>query len=105
MRVAICALLTAVILIPGAILGIAAGGLVNATLPGNAADPIKLAFTVLSSFTGMFVGGAAWGWSISRVTKAAAGRRMAVAGGIGFRLVTIVGGFPFGFLENPVVQH
>ena len=105
MRVAICALLTAVILIPGAIVGIAGGGFVDATLPGNATDPIKLALTVLSSFTGMFVGGAAWGWSISRLTKAAAGRRMAVAGGIGFALCTIVVVLTLGFLEDLVVQQ
>src|SRR5438309_10385513 len=86
MRVAICALLTAFILIPGAILGVAAGGAVDQTLPGNPTDPIKLALTVLSAFAGMFVGGAVWGWSISRSTKAAADRRMAVAGGIGFAL-------------------
>src|SRR5437764_14466466 len=86
MRVAICALLTGVILIPGAVLGIAVGGLVNATLPGNATDPIKLALTVLSALIGMFVGGAAWGSSISRVTKVAAGRPLAVACGIGLGL-------------------
>jgi hypothetical protein len=105
MRVAICALLTAVILIPGAILGIAAGGLVNATLPGSPTDPIKLALTVLSAVTGMFLGGAAWGWSISRVTKAAAGRPMAVAGGIGFALSAIVVVLTLGFLEDLVVQQ
>src|SRR2546429_8137761 len=101
MRVAICALLTAFILIPGAILGLAAGGAVDQTLPGNPTEPIKLALTVLSAFAGMFVGGAVWGWSISRITKAAADRRMAVAGGIGvgfgavgcFIPVGVFGGF------------
>src|SRR5438046_10748830 len=83
MRVAICALLTAFILIPGAILGVAAGGAVDQTLPGNPTDPIKLALTGLSAFAGMFVGGAGWGWSRSRITKAAAGRRMAERGGGG----------------------
>ena len=105
MRVAICALLTAVILIPGTILGIAAGGLANQTLPGNATDPIKLTLTVLSAFASMFVGGAVWGWSISRVTKAAAGRPMAVAGGIGFALSTLVVVLTLGFLEDLVVQQ
>jgi len=103
MRVAICALLTGVILIPGAVLGIAVGGLVNATLPGNATDPIKLALTVLSAFIGMFVGGAAWGWSISRVTKVAAGRRMAVAGGIGFGLCALIVILTLGLLEDLIV--
>src|SRR5256885_3982096 len=101
MRVAICALLTAFILIPGAILGLAVGGAVDRTLPGNPTEPIKLALTVLSAFAGMFVGGAVWGWSISRITKAAADRRMAVAGGIGVCLragvvilpVGVLGGF------------
>src|SRR2546430_5587635 len=105
MRVAICALLTALLLIPGVILGIAAGGLVNDTLPGKATDPIKLALTVLSVFAGMFVGGAVWGWSISRVTKAAAGRRMAFASGIGFALTTIVVVLTLGFLEDLVVEQ
>src|SRR2546429_7959131 len=105
MRVAICALLTALLLIPGVILGIAAGGLVNDTLPGNATDPIKLALTALSAFIGMFVGGAVWGWSISRVMKAAAGRRMAVAGGIGFALSALVVILTLGFLEDLVVEQ
>ena len=105
MGVAICALLTAFVLIPGAILGLAAGGLVNQTLPGNPTDPLKLALTVLSGFIGMFVGGAVWGWSISRVTKAGAGRRMAVAGGIGFALSTIVIVLTLGFLEDLVVEQ
>src|SRR2546430_6281649 len=105
MRVAICALVTAFILIPGAILGVAAGGAVDQTLPGNPTDPIKLALTVLSAFAGMFVGGAVWGWSISRITKAAADRRMAVAGGIGvgFRAVVVI--LPFGFLEGFFVEQ
>ncbi len=90
MRVAICALLTAFVLIPGAVLGLAVGGGVNQALPGNSTDPIKLGLTALLAFIGMFVGGAVWGWSISRVMKAAAGRRMAVAGGIGFALSTLV---------------
>src|SRR2546429_8389020 len=97
MRVAICALLTAFILIPGAILGLAAGGAVDQTLPGNPTEPIKLALTVLSAFAGMFVGGAVWGWSISRITKAAADRRMAVAGGIGIGLGGVWLILPFGF--------
>ena len=105
MRVAICALLTAFILIPGAILGVAAGGAVDQTLPGNPTDPIKLALTVLSAFAGMFVGGAVWGWSISRITKAAADRRMAVAGGIGFALSAIVVILPLGFLEDLFVEQ
>src|SRR5438094_5574923 len=105
MRVAICALVTAFILIPGAILGVAAGGAVDQTLPGNPTDPIKLTLTVLSAFASMFVGGAVWGWSISRVTKAAAGRPMAVAGGIGFALSTLVVVLTLGFLEDLVVQE
>src|SRR5438876_9606861 len=105
MRVAICAVLTSFILSPGAILGVAAGGAVDQTLPGNPTDPIKLALTVLSAFAGMFVGGAVWGWSISRVTKAAAGRRMAVAGGIGFALSTLVIILTLGFLEDLVVEQ
>src|SRR5437773_5733271 len=105
MRVAICALLTAVILIPGAILGVGAGGAINATLPGNATDPIKLALTVLSAFAGMFVGGAVWGWSISRITKVAAGRRVAVAGGIGFGLCALVVILTLGFLEDLIVTQ
>ena len=105
MRVAICALLTAVILIPGAILGIAVSGAVNQTLPGNPTDPIKLALTVLSAFAGMFVGGAVWGWSISRITKVAAGRRVAVAGGIGFGLCALVVILTLGFLEDLIVTQ
>src|SRR2546421_9920066 len=100
MRVAICALLTAFILIPGAILGVAAGGAVDQTLPGNPTDPIKLALTVLSAFAGMFVGGAGWGWSISRITKAAADRRMAVGGGMGLGLSGIGVILPLGVLED-----
>src|SRR5438477_13039323 len=98
MRVAICALVTAFILIPGAILGVAASGKIDKTLPGNPTDPIKLALTVLSAFAGMFVGGAVWGWSISRITKAAPDRRMAVAGGIGFALGAFVDLLPLVFL-------
>src|SRR2546423_8123280 len=105
MRVAICALLTALLLIPCVSLGIAVGGLVNDRLPGNATDPIKLALTVISVFAGMFVGGAVWAWSISRFTKAAAGRRMALAGGIGFALSTLVVVLTLGFLEDLVVQQ
>src|SRR5438094_8314839 len=105
MRVAICALLTAFILIPGAILGVAAGGAVDQTLPGNPTDPVKLALTVLSAFAGMFGGGAVWGWSISRITKAAADRRMAVAGGIGFALCAVFVILPFGCLEDLFVDQ
>ncbi|TMF87742.1 MAG: hypothetical protein E6I07_07020 [Chloroflexi bacterium] len=105
MRVAICALLTAFVLIPGAVLGLAVGGGVNQALPGNSTDPIKLGLTALSAFIGMFVGGAVWGWSISRVMKAAAGRRMAVAGGIGFALSALVVILTLGFLEDLVVEQ
>jgi hypothetical protein len=105
MRVAICALLTAFILIPGAILGIAAAGIVGGTLPGDPTDALKLALTLLSAVIVMFAGGAVWGWSISRVTKAAAGRRMAVAGGIGFALSATLLTILLAFLENLVVEQ
>src|SRR5205809_7248071 len=105
MRAAICPLPPAFILTPGAILRLAAGGAVNQTPPGNPTDPIKFALTVLSAVAGMFVGGAVWGWSISRLTKAAAGRRMAVAGGIGFALSAIVVILPLGFLEDLFVEQ
>ena len=105
MRVAICGLLTAFILIPGANLGLAAAGIVSGTLPGNSSDALKLALTSLSAVIVMFAGGAVWGWSISRVTKAAAGRRMGVAGGIGFASSATLVIVLLGFLENLVVEQ
>lgn len=106
MRVAISsALLTTFVLIPGAILGLAVGGFVHETLPWQLSDALNLALSALAAFIGMFVGGAVWGSSISRVTKAAAGRRMAVAGGIGFASSAAFVVFTLAFLENLVIEQ
>jgi hypothetical protein len=106
MRVAISsALLTAFVLIPGGVLGLAVGGIVHETLPWHVSDAINLALSALSVFIAMFAGGAVWGSSISRITKVAAGRRMAMAGGIGFASSASFVAFTLAFLENLVVEQ
>jgi hypothetical protein len=104
-RVAISsALLTTLVLIPGAVLGFAVGAVVHERLPWQVSDGLNLALSALAVSIAMFAGGAVWGSAMSRITQAAAGRRMAVAGGIGFASSAILVALTLSFLENLIVE-
>ncbi|MDP9281833.1 MAG: hypothetical protein M3P38_07030 [Chloroflexota bacterium] len=104
MRVAISSAgLTTFVLIPGAILGLAAGAVVNERMPWYSSDALRFALPALAALTGMFAGGAVWGSAMSRLTKAAAGRRMALAGGTGFASSATLVALTLSFLGSLVL--
>ena len=80
----VSALTTALTLIGGVLLGGVAGAMVNERLPGHQGDPVNIALSLIAAAGGLVVGGAAWGWSMSRITGAGAGGRMTWAGVLGF---------------------
>lgn len=86
-------------------MGIAAGGIVMERLPWYFNDPVRFALAALAALAGMFAGGAVWGSAMSRLTKAAATRRMAMTGGIGFALSATPVALTLAFLENIVVAE
>ncbi|TMD59950.1 MAG: hypothetical protein E6I87_07945 [Chloroflexi bacterium] len=98
------ALATAFVLIPGVIVGVAVGQGVIGLLPGHSGD-LNLALAAIAVLVGLLPAGALWGWAISRITHAANGRRLAVAGGIGFAPTTVVVVLALTFFENLFVEQ
>lgn len=99
------ALVTAFVLIPGAVVGVAAGASAHENLAGHLPDPLRIALSALLTLVGMFAGGALWGWSISRITRAGRAERMALLGGIAFACTATLVAFALGSLENPIVEQ
>ena len=97
-------LATAFILIPGVIVGVAVGQGVIGLLPGHSGD-LNLALAAIAVLVGLLPAGALWGWALSRITHAASGRRLAVAGGIGFAPTTVVVVLALTFFENVFVEQ
>lgn len=106
MRVVISsALLTGLILIPGSILGVAAGAVVNERLPWYVSDALRSTLPVLAVLIVLLVAGAVWGSAMSRLTRAAATRRMALAGGLGYALSATSVALALGSLGNVVLAQ
>jgi hypothetical protein len=99
------ALATAFILILGIMLGIALGGALNERLPGHPTDLANILLPVIPAFGGVFAGGGAWGWTMSRITRAGERKRMAWAGALGFAPTLILVALALTLLENLIVEQ
>ncbi len=96
---------TAFILIAGIIVGGALGAILNERLPGHPTDLVNVLLSAIPAFGGVFAGGAAWGWVISRITRAGERKRMTWAGAIGFGPTAILVAFALTFFENLIVEQ
>ncbi len=86
------AVFTALALVGGLVLGIAAGNLVFNLLPGHSftnPSPAPMAVAAVPALAGMFLGSALWGVLMGRLAQTSQGRRMALAGGLGFAPLAI----------------
>jgi len=99
------ALATAFILIGSFIVGGALGAILNERLPGHLTDLVNILLSAIPAFGGVFAGGAAWGWAMSRITRAGDAKRMAWAGAIGFGPTLILVAFALTFFENLIVEQ
>ena len=99
------ALATPFILIGSMILGGALGAILNERLPGHSTDLVNILLSAIPAFGGVFAGGAAWGWAISRLTRAGDAKRMAWAGALGFGPTVILVAFALTFFENLIVEQ
>jgi hypothetical protein len=73
------ALATAFILIGSFIVGGTLGAILNERLPGHRTDLVNILLSAIPAFGAVIVGGAAWGWVISRITRVGESQRMAWA--------------------------
>lgn len=86
------AVITALSLVGGLLLGIVVGNLVFNLMPGHSftnPSPVAIVVAAIPALAGMFIGGAAWGVWMGRLAQAGDGRRMALAGGLGFAPISI----------------
>lgn len=84
------ALLTALTLFGGMLAGVGIG-LVFQNLPGHSLPSVlSVTLGVIPAIIGLAAGGAAWGLAMGRLAQAKDGRRMALAGSLGFAPVTIL---------------
>ena len=86
------AMLTALTLFGGIVIGGVLGEITFHALPGHSIikpSAIHIALSAIPALTGFLVGGALWGILIGRLGQASDLRRMAVAGMLGFAPITI----------------
>lgn len=102
------ALVTALGLIGGLLLGGAAGELVFNFLPGHSTTQPSVAHILLAAapaLLGILAGSAVWGAWMGRLAGARDGRRMAAAGALGFAPITIALGLALALLEPVAVDR
>ncbi len=100
-----CGLATAFCLIGGMILGGALSAIVNERLPAHSTDAVNILLSAIPALGGVFTGGAAWGWSISRITRSGESKRMAWAGALGFGPIAILAALGLTVLESIIVEQ
>ncbi len=98
-------LATVFCLIGGMIFGGALGAILNSTLPGHSTDAMNILLSAIPALGGVFLGGAAWGWALARITRTGEIRRMAVAGALGFGPIAIVMALMLTVLESIIVEQ
>lgn len=96
---------TAFILVAGIIAGGALGTILNERLPGHPTDLVNIFLSAIPTLGGVLTGGAVWGWTISRITRAGDQKRMAWAGAIGFGPTIILIALALTFFENLIVEQ
>jgi MFS family permease len=87
------------------VLGGVAGSIVNERLPGHQTDPVNVLLSAIVALGGVFVGGAAWGWALGRITGVADRRRMTIAGALGFGPGAILAALALTVLESIIVEQ
>ncbi len=98
-------LATAFCLIGGMILGGILGSIVNERLPGHQTDAMNVLLSAIPAFGGVFVGGAAWGWVLGRITGVDGPRRITIAGALGFGPGAILAALVLTVLESIIVEQ
>lgn len=104
-RVLLCALVTPLCLLGGALVGGILGGIVHGGLPGHLQEWTKIAIAVPFALAGALAGGALWGHLIARITEVGASRRMMVAGALGFGLTALAVVLGLTLLEQIIVEQ
>ncbi len=102
------ALQTILCLFGGLLIGSVLGIAMFEALPGHSLlNPSALHITLaaLPALVGVLIGSAVWGVQMGRLAQAADGRRMAVAGALGFAPITLGLGFLLSALEPVAVQQ
>ena len=104
-RVLLCALVTPLCLLGGALVGGILGGIVHGGLPGHLQEWTKIAIAVPFALAGALAGGALWGHLIARITEVGEPRRMMVAGALGFGLTALAVTLGLTLLEQIIVEQ
>ena len=84
---------TVVTLFGGTLVGVVLGEITFEVLPGHSLEaprPLNIALAAIPAVSGLLAGSAAWGILMGRLARFGNGRRMAVAGILGFVPITIV---------------
>jgi hypothetical protein len=91
LRIAVrCALYTALTLVGGLLIGIAAGTLIFDSLPGHMAEPSRIGLSAIAALIGTFAGGGFWGWLMGRQIGSPSVSRMVWAGALGYGLPVVL---------------
>ncbi len=101
------ALITVLTLFGGILVGVALGNLVFRSLPGHSVtnpEPAHVIVTTIPLLIGLLAGGAGWGLLIGRLSHRNDGRRMALAGILGFTPVTLLMTFGLLWLEPIAIE-
>ena len=83
LRIAVrCALYSALTLVGGLLVGIAAGTLIFDSLPGHMAELSRIGLSAIAALIGTFAGGGFWGWLMGRQIGSHSASRLVWAGAV-----------------------
>jgi len=106
LRIAVrCALYTALTLVGGLLIGIAAGTLIFDSLPGHMAEPSRIGLSAIAALIGTFAGGGFWGWLMGRQIGPHSVSRMVWAGALGYGLTVVLLAVALSQLEVLLVER
>jgi MFS family permease len=105
-RIALCsALVSALALVGGLLLGVVVGFITFETLPGHMPEASKAGLAAIPALVGTFAGGAIWGRVMARLADREEARRMVWAGALGYGLAVILAGIGLSALEMAIVER
>ena len=84
------ALVSALALVGGLLLGVVVGFITFETLPGHMPEASKAGLAAIPALVGTFAGGAIWGRVMARLADREETRRMVWAGALGYGLAVIL---------------